>query len=68
VKLPKLPQTWTVQLVVYRDGDVIQLFRPVLAFGDRGACRAALRLTEHDWWTGTGLRATVVIRRLGDRP
>jgi hypothetical protein len=68
MRLPKLPQPWTVQLVVYRDGDVIHLFRPVLAFGERGACRAALRLTEHDWWTRTGLRAMVVIRQVGDRP
>jgi hypothetical protein len=53
---------------VYRDGDVVQMFRPKVTFGERGACRAALRLTEHDWWTRTDLRAMVVIRQVGDRP
>jgi hypothetical protein len=57
-----------VQLVVSRDGDVVQTFRPRVAVGYRGMRRTVLRLIEHDWWTGTGLRATVVIRRVGDRP
>jgi hypothetical protein len=65
VRLPKLMK---VQLVVYRDGDVVRMFRPKVTFGERGACRAALRLTEHDWWTRTDLRAMVVIRQVGDRP
>jgi hypothetical protein len=65
VRFPKLMK---VQLVVYRDGDVVQIFRPMLAVGERWACRAALRLTQHDWWGPAGLRAVVVIRRWGDRP